>query len=95
MAPRRFERLLANEHIENSPYPEPWELLSRIIGNTGAVQPVEEVGPLILGLLATENPPPRFQTAQWATDFVAPKMSGDLDGRKVNAANEAYLALGD
>lgn len=95
MAPRRFERLLANEHIENSPYPEPWELLSRIIGNTGAVQPAEEVGPLILGLLATENPPLRFQTAQWATDFVAPKMSGDLDGRKVNAANEAYLALGD
>jgi NAD(P)-dependent dehydrogenase (short-subunit alcohol dehydrogenase family) len=95
MAPRRFERLLPNEHIEDSPYPEPWELLSRIIANTGAVQPVEEVGPQILDLLASENPPLRFQTAQWATDFVAPKMSGDLDGRTVNAANEAYLALGD
>jgi NAD(P)-dependent dehydrogenase (short-subunit alcohol dehydrogenase family) len=95
MAPRRFERLLPNEHIDNSPYPEPWELLSRIIANTGAVQPVEEVGPQILDLLTADNPPLRFQTAQWATDFVAPKLSGDLDGRKVNAANEAYLALGD
>jgi NAD(P)-dependent dehydrogenase (short-subunit alcohol dehydrogenase family) len=95
MAPRRFERLLANEHIDNSPYPEPWELLSRIIANTGAVQPVEEVGPQILGLLTADNPPLRFQTAQWATDFVTPKLSGDLDGRKVNAANGAYLALGD
>jgi NAD(P)-dependent dehydrogenase (short-subunit alcohol dehydrogenase family) len=95
MAPRRFERLLPNEHIENSPYPEPWELLSRIIPNTGGVQPVQEVGPRILELLASENPPLRFQTAQWATDFVAPKLSGDLDGRKVNAANEAYVALGD
>jgi NAD(P)-dependent dehydrogenase (short-subunit alcohol dehydrogenase family) len=95
MGPRRFERLLPNEHIDSSPYPEPWELLSRIIANTGAVQPVEEVGPQILDLLTADNPPLRFQTAQWATDFVAPKLSGDLDGRKVNAANEAYLALGD
>jgi NAD(P)-dependent dehydrogenase (short-subunit alcohol dehydrogenase family) len=95
MAPRRFEKLLPNEHVENSPYPEPWDLLSRIIGNTGAVQPVEEVGPQILDLLSQENPPLRFQTARWATDFVAPKMSGDLDGRKVGAANEAYLALAD
>jgi NAD(P)-dependent dehydrogenase (short-subunit alcohol dehydrogenase family) len=95
MAPRRSERLLPNERIDDSPYPEPWELLSRIIANTGAVQPVEEVGPQILDLLSADNPPLRFQTAQWATDFVAPKLSGDLDGRKVNAANEAYLALGD
>jgi NAD(P)-dependent dehydrogenase (short-subunit alcohol dehydrogenase family) len=95
MAPRRFERLLPNERIENSPYPEPWELLSRIIANTGGVQPVEEVGPQILSLLAQDNPPLRFQTAKWATDFVAPKMSGDLDGRNVYTASEAYLALGD
>ena len=93
--PRRFERLLPNERIENSPYPEPWELLSRIIANTGGVQPVEEVGPQILSLLGQENPPLRFQTAKWATDFVAPKMSGDLDGRNVYTASEAYLALGD
>ena len=52
MAPRRFERLLPNERIESSPYPEPWELLSRIIANTGGVQPVEEVGPQILSLHA-------------------------------------------
>jgi hypothetical protein len=39
--------------------------------------------------------PLRFQTAKWATDFVATKMSGDLDGRNVFAASEAYLALGD
>lgn len=95
MAPRRFERLLPNERIENSPYPEPWELLSRIIANTGGVQPVEEVGPQILSLLAQDNPPLRFQTAKWASDFVAPKMSGDLDGRNVYTASEAYLALGD
>jgi NAD(P)-dependent dehydrogenase (short-subunit alcohol dehydrogenase family) len=95
MAPRRFERLLRNEHIDDSPYPEPWDLLSRIIANSGAVQPVEEVGPQILDLLAQDNPPLRFQTAPWARDFVAPKMSADLDGRKVNAANEAYLALAD
>ena len=95
MAPRRFERLLPNEHIDDSPYPEPWDLLSRIIANSGGVQPAEEVGPQILDLLAQDNPPLRFQTAPWASDFVAPKMSADLDGRKVNAANEAYLALAD
>jgi NAD(P)-dependent dehydrogenase (short-subunit alcohol dehydrogenase family) len=95
MAPRRFERLLPNEQIPDSPYPEPWDLLSRIIANTGAVQPVEEVGAQILDLLAQRDPPLRFQTAQWATDFIAPKLSGDLDGRRVNAANEAYIALGD
>jgi NAD(P)-dependent dehydrogenase (short-subunit alcohol dehydrogenase family) len=95
MAPRRFEKLLPNEHVDNNPYPEPWDLLSRIIGNSGAVQPVEEVGPEILDLLTQENPPLRFQTAKWATDFVAPKMAADLDGRKVNAANEAYIALAD
>ncbi|MCI2421408.1 SDR family NAD(P)-dependent oxidoreductase [Saccharopolyspora sp. K220] len=95
MAPRRFERLLPNEHIENSPYPEPWDLLSRIIANTGAVQPSEEVGQQVLHLLTQDNPPLRFQTAPWASDFVAPKMSADLDGRKVLAANEAYIALGD
>ncbi|GII52726.1 short-chain dehydrogenase/reductase [Planotetraspora thailandica] len=95
MAPRRFEKLLPNEHIDDSPYPEPWELLSRIIGNTGAVQPVEEIGPQILDLLTQDDPPLRFQTAPWASEFVAPKMGADLDGRKVNAANEAYIALGD
>ncbi len=95
MAPRRFEQLLPNEQITDSPYPEPWELLSRIIASTGAIQPVEEVGPQILQLLAQDDPPLRFQTAQWATDFVAPKMAADLDGAKVNAAHEAYIALGD
>jgi NAD(P)-dependent dehydrogenase (short-subunit alcohol dehydrogenase family) len=95
MAPRRFERLVPNEHVDDSPYPEPWDLLSRIIANSGAVQPVEEVGRQVLDLLAQDNPPLRFQTAPWASDFVAPKMSADLDGRKVNAANEAYLALAD
>jgi NAD(P)-dependent dehydrogenase (short-subunit alcohol dehydrogenase family) len=95
MAPRRFERLLPNERIENSPYPEPWELLSRIIANSGAVQPVEEIGPQILDLLSQDNPPLRFQTAKWATELVAPKMSGDLDGRNAYAAGQAYLALGD
>jgi NAD(P)-dependent dehydrogenase (short-subunit alcohol dehydrogenase family) len=95
MASRRFDKLIPNEHIDNSPYPEPWELLSRIIGNTGGVQPVEEVGPQILDLLSQDDPPLRFQTTQWATDFVAPKMAADLDGRKVTAANDAYIALGD
>jgi NAD(P)-dependent dehydrogenase (short-subunit alcohol dehydrogenase family) len=89
------KNVILDGHRAVSPYPEPWELLSRIIPNTGGVQPAQEVGPRILGLLASENPPLRFQTAQWATDFIAPKLSGDLDGRKVNAANEAYLALGD
>jgi len=95
MAPRRFDRLVPTEHVDGDPYPEPWELLSRIIAATGAVQPVEEIGPQILDLLTQDDPPLRFQTAPWATDFVAPKMSADLDGRKVGAANEAYLALAD
>jgi len=95
MAPRRFDRLLPNEHVEGSPYPEPWELLSRIIANTGGVQPVEETGPQILDLLRQDDPPLRFQTAPWASEFVAPKLAADLDGRKVAAANEAYIALAD
>ena len=49
---------------------------------------------VFVDLLRQDNPPLRFQTARWAVEFVAPKMSGDLDGRNVNAANEAYLALG-
>lgn len=94
MAERRFERLLPNEHIDNSPYPEPWDLLAKIIENTGGVQPVEEVGPQILDLLGQDEPPLRFQTSAWTVDFVQPKMAADLDGRGVFAANEAYLALG-
>jgi hypothetical protein len=57
------------------------------------VQPVEEIGPMILGLLSSDEPPLRLQTAPWATDFVAPKMAADLDGNRVNAASEAYIAL--
>jgi NAD(P)-dependent dehydrogenase (short-subunit alcohol dehydrogenase family) len=95
MAPRRLEKLLPNEEIANSPYPEPWDLLSRIIANSGGVQPVEELGPLFLDLLASGNPPLRFQTAQWAVDFVAPKLDADIDGSKVASASEAYLALAD
>ncbi|MET7992064.1 hypothetical protein ABZU76_14260 [Amycolatopsis sp. NPDC005232] len=79
--------------MENSPYPEPWDFLSRVIGNTGGVQAVEEVGPQILDLLGRDNPPLRFQTAQWARDFVAPKLSADLDGKKVYEASEAYIGL--
>jgi NAD(P)-dependent dehydrogenase (short-subunit alcohol dehydrogenase family) len=94
MAPRRFERLVPNEHIENNPYPQPWDLLSRIIKNIDAVQPAEELGPQVLDLLGQDNPPLRFQTSRWTSDFVAPKMAADLDGRKVFAANEAYVALG-
>ncbi|MEV6902769.1 SDR family NAD(P)-dependent oxidoreductase [Amycolatopsis sp. NPDC051372] len=93
MAPRRFEKLLLHDAVENSPYPEPWDFLSRVIGNTGGVQAVEEVGPQILDLLARDNPPLRFQTAQWARDFVAPKLSADLDGKKVYEASEAYIGL--
>ncbi|MEW2505840.1 SDR family NAD(P)-dependent oxidoreductase [Amycolatopsis sp. NPDC047767] len=93
MAPRRFEKLLPTDVVENNPYPEPWDFLSRVIGNTGGVQAVEEVGPQILDLLGRENPPLRFQTAQWARDFVAPKLSADLDGRKVYEASEAYIGL--
>jgi hypothetical protein len=59
------------------------------------VQPVEEVGRQIVELLSQDDPPLRFQTAPWATESVAPKMAADLDGRAVNAANEAYLAPGD
>lgn len=95
MAPRRFEKLLPNATITDSPYPEPWEFLSRVIANTGGVQPVEEIGPMILDLLASPEPPLRLQTAQWAVDFVAPKMSADLDGARVNAASDAYIALAD
>ncbi|WP_326565529.1 SDR family NAD(P)-dependent oxidoreductase [Amycolatopsis rhabdoformis] len=97
VAAHRFDRLLPNEHLDDSPYPQPWELLSRIIAGAGAsaMQPAEEVGEQILDLLTQENPPLRFQTTPWTTDFVAPKMSGDLDGRKVLAAGEAYLALAD
>lgn len=95
MALRRFEKLLPTDVVENSPYPEPWEFLSRVIGNTGGVQAVEEVGPQILDLLGRENPPLRFQTAQWARDFVAPKLSADLDGRKVYEASEAYIGLAE
>lgn len=95
MAPRRFEKLLPNAEIADSPYPEPWEFLSRVIANSGGVQPVEQIGPMILDLLASDEPPLRLQTAQWATDFVAPKMAADLDGSHVNAASEAYIALAD
>lgn len=95
MAPRRFEELLPTEDVDNSPYPEPWELLSRIIANTGGVQDVEKIGPQILGLLDQDDPPLRFQTSAWTVDFVTPKLAADLDGRRVNAANEAYLALAD
>jgi NAD(P)-dependent dehydrogenase (short-subunit alcohol dehydrogenase family) len=95
MAPRRFERLLPNEPVENSPYPEPWQLLSKIIANTGAVSPAEEIGPQILDLLDRDNPPLRFQNTKWTTDFVSPKIEADLDGDRANAANEAYIALGD
>jgi NAD(P)-dependent dehydrogenase (short-subunit alcohol dehydrogenase family) len=93
MAPRRFEKLLPNDEVTDSPYPEPWAFLSRAIVNSGGLQPVEEVGPVILGLLSSDEPPLRLQTAQWATDFVAPKMAADLDGSRVNAASEAYIAL--
>jgi NAD(P)-dependent dehydrogenase (short-subunit alcohol dehydrogenase family) len=93
MAPRRFEKLLPNDEITDSPYPEPWEFLSRVIANSGGVQPVEEIGPMILGLLSSAEPPLRLQTAPWATDLVAPKMAADLDGSRVNAASEAYIAL--
>ncbi|WIX83586.1 hypothetical protein QRX50_23935 [Amycolatopsis carbonis] len=55
------------------------------------MQAVEEVGPQTLDLLGQENPPLRSQTAQWARDFVAPKLSADPDGRKVYEASEAYL----
>jgi NAD(P)-dependent dehydrogenase (short-subunit alcohol dehydrogenase family) len=95
MAPRRFEKLLPNDEVTDSPYREPWEFLSRVIANSGGVQPVEEIGPIILGLLSSDEPPLRLQTAQWATDFVAPKMAADLDGSRVNAASEAYIALAD
>ncbi len=95
MASRRFEQLLPNETITDSPYPEPWDLLSRIISQTGAVQPAEEIGPQILDLLTQADPPLRFQTAPWASDFVAPKLAADPDGRRVYAAGEAYLALAD
>ncbi|QYN25730.1 SDR family NAD(P)-dependent oxidoreductase [Amycolatopsis sp. DSM 110486] len=93
MAPRRFEKLRPHDAVENSPYPEPWDFLSRVIGNTGGVQAVEEVGPQILDLLGRDNPPLRFQTAQWARDFVAPKLSADLDGKKVYEASEVYIGL--
>ncbi|WP_189314568.1 SDR family NAD(P)-dependent oxidoreductase [Streptomyces brasiliensis] len=96
MAPRRFGRLLPNEVIADSPYPEPLELLSRIISGTGgAMQPPEEVGRKILGLLTQERPPLRFQTAPWVGEFVAPKLAADLDGSRTSAAHEAYLALAD
>ncbi|HWG25688.1 SDR family NAD(P)-dependent oxidoreductase [Actinospica sp.] len=95
MAPRRLAKLLPNEQVANSPYPEPWDLLTRVIANTGGVQPVEEIGPLFLDLLASDNPPLRFQTAPWAVDFVAPKIAADIDGGRVAAASEAYLALAD
>jgi hypothetical protein len=36
MAPRCFEKPLPNEEIADSPYPEPWEFLSRVIASTGA-----------------------------------------------------------
>ena len=37
-----------------SPYREPWEFLSRVIANGGGEQPVEEIGPMILGLLSSD-----------------------------------------
>ncbi|MFJ5259808.1 hypothetical protein ACIQAC_04930 [Streptomyces sp. NPDC088387] len=95
MAPRRLANLLPYEEIPHSPYPDPWDLLSRIIANTGGVQPVEELGPIFLDLLAADNPPLRRQSAPRAVDFVAPKLAADLDGSKVNEASEAYLALAD
>jgi NAD(P)-dependent dehydrogenase (short-subunit alcohol dehydrogenase family) len=95
MAPRRLENLLPYEEIPDSPYPDPWDLLSRIIANTGGVQPVEELGPLFLDLLVSDNPPLRRQSAPWAVDFIAPKLAADLDGSKITAASEAYLALAD
>ena len=93
MAPRRFAKLLPNDEVADSPYRPPWEFLSDVIANSGGVQPVEEIGPMILHLLSSEEPPLRLQTAPWATDFVAPKMAADLDGSRVYAASEAYIAL--
>lgn len=93
LAPRHLENLLPCEEIPDSPYPDPWDLLSRIIANTGGVQPVEELGPLFVDLLVSGNPPLRCQSALWAVDSVAPKLAADLDGSKVTAASEAYLAL--
>jgi len=80
--------------VKDSPYPEPWELLSRIIENSQGVQSSQEAAARILGVLELADPPLRFQTAQWATDFVSPKLAADLDGRQVDQANAAYLALG-
>ncbi|HEX9528585.1 MAG TPA: SDR family NAD(P)-dependent oxidoreductase [Streptosporangiaceae bacterium] len=62
MAPRRFEKLLPNDEVTDSPYPEPWEFLSRVIANSGGVQRVEEIGPMILGLLSSDEPPPGTPT---------------------------------
>jgi hypothetical protein len=57
----------------------PWDLLSRIIGNTGAVQPVEEVGPEILDLLTQENPAAAFRQAVTAParDYTLKVVLGD------------------
>ncbi len=92
MAPRHYEKLLPNEVVADNPYPQLWDLLSKIIAGSGSVQPVEEVGPLILDLLSQDKPPLRFQTAQSATDFIAPKLAADLDGTGVSGASRCACA---
>jgi NAD(P)-dependent dehydrogenase (short-subunit alcohol dehydrogenase family) len=92
MAPRRLERLLPNDKVDNSPYPEPWDFLTRVIASGGGVQLAEDVGQQVLELLAMDKPPLRFLTTDWARDFARPKLAADLDGQGAYGAGRAYVA---
>jgi hypothetical protein len=63
MAPRRRTRLIAPEPVRDNPYEEPWTFLERVIANTGAVQPCEEVARVVVDLLSADEPPLRVQSS--------------------------------
>jgi NAD(P)-dependent dehydrogenase (short-subunit alcohol dehydrogenase family) len=94
MAPRRKERLIAPEPVRDNPYQDPWAFLERVISNTGAVQPSEEVAKVIVDLLNADEPPLRVQSSAWTTEFVGAKLA-DTDGDRTFEALDNYLKLGD
>jgi NAD(P)-dependent dehydrogenase (short-subunit alcohol dehydrogenase family) len=94
MAPRRQERLIAPEPVRDNPYQDPWAFLVRVISNTGAVQPSEEVAKIIVDLLNADEPPLRVQSSAWTTEFVGAKLA-DTDGDRTFEALDDYLKLGD
>lgn len=56
----------------------------------GHAQTSADVAACVLEVLASERPPFRVQTSDWARDFVGTKL-GDLDGSRTIALTDSYL----